>query len=345
VPEGSTLELTGVETDALTGAETANPSFVADLAGTYEIELVVNDGTVDSEPDTVSIEANTPPVASAGDDQIVETGATVTLDGSGSTDADGDELTYRWRLTTVPEGSTLELTGVETDALTGAETANPSFVADLAGTYEVELVVNDGKVDSEPDTVTIVAFDQLIGLPNPGRFAVLSAPTLLSQVPTVLQEDPEGSSLIMVYANNQFLIDGEPGFDEEIVKPVTAFYITVSGNATVGLNFAEITGPIQSSRNLDAGWNLIGTNFAGPAQDELSQIQSTVVTGGIVTLHVPNSHNGNKSVGHEDWGSDGDRDLNANPITQLPERNLSALDGYWVSLDSPRSYSKLLTAQ
>jgi hypothetical protein len=110
---------------------------------------------VDSEPDTVSIEANTPPVASAGDDQIVETGATVTLDGSGSTDADGDELSYRWRLTTVPEGSTLELTGVETDALTGAETANPSFVADRAGTYEVELVVNDGTVDSEPDRVSV----------------------------------------------------------------------------------------------------------------------------------------------------------------------------------------------
>jgi hypothetical protein len=193
--------------------------------------------------------------------------------------------------------------------------------------------------------VSIVVFDQLVGLPNPGQFAVISAPTQLSQVPTVLQDDPDGSSLLMIYANSQFLIDGEPGFDEEIVKPVTAFYITVSGDATVGLNFEQITGPRQSSRDLNTGWNLIGTNFPGPAQDELSQIQITAVTGGLVTLHVPNTQNGNKSVGHEDWGPDGDRDLNGNPITQLPDRNLSALDGYWVFLDSPRSYSKQLTEQ
>jgi len=327
MPEGSTA--------SLTGAATASPSFVADLAGTYEAQLVVNDGIEDSAPDTVSIEANSAPVSAAGDDQTVEVGDTVTLDGSGSADADGDSLTYAWSLITMPAGSTA--------SLTGAATASPSFVADLAGTYQAQLVVNDGTEDSAADTVSIVAFDLVVGLPNPGQFTVLSAPTLLSQVPILDQEDPEGDSLIMIYANNEFIIFGEPGFDEEIVKPVTAFYITASSNATVGFNFAEITGPRQTSRNLDSAWNLIGTNFPGPAQDELSQIQNTVTTAGVVTLHVPNAHNSNKSSGHEDWESDGDRDLNANPITELPDRNLSELDGYWVFLNSPRTYSKILT--
>jgi hypothetical protein len=140
-------------TARLTGADTANPSFVADRAGTYEAVLVVNDGEVDSEPDSVGIEAsdsgkNSPPVANAGEDQNVATGATVTLDGSGSTDANGDPLTYSWTLT-VPQDNTA--------VLTGADTATPSFVADRAVRYEAELVVSDGTDASEPDSVSITA--------------------------------------------------------------------------------------------------------------------------------------------------------------------------------------------
>jgi hypothetical protein len=312
---------------------------VADLAGTYIAELVVNNGTADSAPDSVRIIADgvTPPVANAGEDQEVEVGETVTLDGSGSTGA----VTYAWTLTEVPEFSNA------TASLTGANTAMASFVADVAGTYEAELVVNDGTDGSEPDSVTIMAaeggFDLVVELPNPGKFALVSAPTLLSQIPTIEQDDPAGSSLIMVYANNQFLIFGEPGFDEEIVKPVTAFYITASSNATVGFNFAPISAPSQTSRNLDSGWNLIGTNFPGPVQDELSQIQNTQTNAGMITFHVPNAANGNKNPGYQDWESDGDRDLNSNPITVLPDRNLSDLDGYWAFLDGSRMYSKLLT--
>ena len=132
----------------LTNPTTVNPSFVADVSGTYVVQLIVNDGTVDSAPVTVSIStSNSPPVANPGPAQTPLVGQTVNLDGSGSSDVDGDPLTYSWSLTSLPAGSVT--------TLTNPTTVNPSFVADVSGTYVVQLIVNDGTVDSAPVTVSI----------------------------------------------------------------------------------------------------------------------------------------------------------------------------------------------
>ena len=129
------------------------PTFDVDLAGDgveYVAQLIVNDGTADSQPDTVTIRTgNTPPVAAAGPDQTAVFGETVTLDGTGSTDVDGDSLTYSWSLTT-PAGSTA--------VLSDPTAPSPTFGVDLAGDgveYVAQLIVNDGTVNSGPDTVTI----------------------------------------------------------------------------------------------------------------------------------------------------------------------------------------------
>jgi len=122
------------------------PMMLADVFGEGEDE----DGCfIASDILASAIAGNTLPVANAGDDQSVDTGAGVSLDGSASSDDDGDPLTYAWTLTSVPEGSTA--------ALIGADTAMPTFTADLAGEYVVELIVNDGAEDSAPDEVVITA--------------------------------------------------------------------------------------------------------------------------------------------------------------------------------------------
>ncbi len=132
----------------LSNAAAVKPTFVVDLPGTYVAQLVVNDGKVDSAPDSVSISTdNSAPVAAAGADQSVLVGDTVTLDGSGSYDADGDGLTYAWSLASVPAGSAA--------MLSNAAAVKPTFVVDLPGTYVAQLVVNDGKMDSAPDSVSI----------------------------------------------------------------------------------------------------------------------------------------------------------------------------------------------
>jgi hypothetical protein len=136
-------------------AEIVDPSevsarFTPDVAGQYLIELVVDDGTMSSAPDTMTIstsQPNTPPIASAGPDQAARVGDTAQLDGSGSTDADGDPLSYLWSLNTRPPSSTADLQG--------ATTANPTLTIDRPGTYVAQLVVRDGTTDSAPDTVNV----------------------------------------------------------------------------------------------------------------------------------------------------------------------------------------------
>ena len=136
----------------LSDATIVNPSFTADVAGTYVLNLVVNDGKVNSEPVSVTINAGSPniaPVANAGSTQNVLTGSIVTLDGSGSSDANNDLLTYSWTITSKPAGSNA--------ALSDGTVVNPVFTADVTGTYVLSLVVNDGEVNSEPVSVTINA--------------------------------------------------------------------------------------------------------------------------------------------------------------------------------------------
>jgi K319L-like, PKD domain/PKD domain/Calx-beta domain len=134
---------------ALSDPTALRPTFTVDRRGTYRVQLVVNDGLVNSDPDFIDVVVgNSAPTAAAGPDQRVSLGSVVTLDGSGSTDVDGDTLVYMWSLTSVPSGSTA--------ALNDTSAVKPTFTADAPGTYVAQLIVSDGIVASAPDTVMIV---------------------------------------------------------------------------------------------------------------------------------------------------------------------------------------------
>ncbi len=132
----------------LSSATVVSPTFIADRLGTYTVQLVVSDPNSASNPATVIITTqNTAPVANAGQNQAVSVGATVQLTGAGSTDVDGDPLTYLWTLNSVPSGSPA--------TLINPTSVNPTFIADRVGTFVAQLIVSDGKVNSTPATVTI----------------------------------------------------------------------------------------------------------------------------------------------------------------------------------------------
>lgn len=95
----------------------------------------------------IKLTVNLPPLANCGEDQLKIITETVQLDGSLSSDPDGDDITYLWSIVDKPSESVAELCN--------ATAVDPSFIADVAGNYMIQLVTNDGTVDSDPCQVTI----------------------------------------------------------------------------------------------------------------------------------------------------------------------------------------------
>jgi Flp pilus assembly protein TadD len=153
-PSGSTA--------ALDDTTSMNPAFKTDIPGTYVISLTVNDGIVDSVPNMVTINTiNIAPVAGSGPDLTVNVGDLVILDGSNSSDPDGDQLTFNWTFTSRPFGSTV--------TLNDTTSMNPAFKTDIPGTYVIGLTVNDGTLDSDNiDVVTISAVEEATTSPVKG---------------------------------------------------------------------------------------------------------------------------------------------------------------------------------
>ena len=153
--------------DYFTGTVTSGTGMDA-LFDTYQIAIQSTEGiTVKTKGDTavtvLSIPAatviasstgplpsiNIAPVANAGPTQSVAVDAVVTLDGSASSDANNDTLTYGWSLTSKPSNSNA--------SLLNATTVSPSFTADKIGIYVISLIVNNGVLSSTASTVTITA--------------------------------------------------------------------------------------------------------------------------------------------------------------------------------------------
>jgi len=98
---------------------------------------------------------NTAPIADAGSDQTVQEGASVSLDGSSSTDPDGDSLSYEWTQTGGPSVQ-----------LSDSSTATPEFTApDVSSqtTLTFEVTVDDGAATNTETVQITIEPDQTSG--------------------------------------------------------------------------------------------------------------------------------------------------------------------------------------
>jgi hypothetical protein len=139
---------------AATTDASGDATFTASLLANVAAGQVVTATATDPDGNTsefsrcvdVSAAANQAPSADAGPDRTAFAGTIVRLDGSSSSDPDNGPapLSFRWTQTAGPAV-----------ALTGADTATPTFQPRSIGAYTFELVVNDGLANSAPDHVTV----------------------------------------------------------------------------------------------------------------------------------------------------------------------------------------------
>lgn len=88
---------------------------------------------------------NRPPVPTAGGPYVGTEGSAVTFDGSGSTDPDGDALTYRWDFTA---------DGTWDTAWSSSPTASFTFPDDFSG--KARLEVSDGTLNATAETSVLI---------------------------------------------------------------------------------------------------------------------------------------------------------------------------------------------
>lgn len=138
-------------------------------AGVYTAVLTAtnfNGISVTTRPVTIT---NSAPVANAGPDQTVSTGATVNLNGSGSSDPDNHTpLTFGW-----------SQTGGTAVTLSSSSSSTPSFTAPASSTvltFSLSVTDSQGLADATPDTVVITVTDAAIT----GLSAQNSSPTRLT---------------------------------------------------------------------------------------------------------------------------------------------------------------------
>ena len=157
-PDGDSLGYSWAQTSGpavtLSNIHAVKPTFTAP-AGNHALvfSLIVNDGTLDSlVADTVTITVgDRAPVANAGPDQSVNSNASVTLDGSSSSDPDGDSLSYGWAQTSGPAVT-----------LSNIHAVKPTFTAPaVAGALTFKLTVSDGSLTSS-DSVGVTVSGSVI---------------------------------------------------------------------------------------------------------------------------------------------------------------------------------------
>ena len=160
----SWVQISGVPV-TLSDAGSVNPDFIAPSVSVVEIlefELTVTDTAGQTNTDTVSIIVNNldnMPVVNAGTNQTVHEGVAVTLDGTGSSDAEG-AISYSW---VQVSGPTVTLTNPNS-ATPGFNT--PAINSDTALTFQ--LTVSDSASQTSSDTVQITVLNDASPIANAG---------------------------------------------------------------------------------------------------------------------------------------------------------------------------------
>jgi hypothetical protein len=132
----------------------SSTTFSPMVAGTYKITLSITNtlDVVGTKVHTLQIpEFTSEPSADAGAPRSTVPNVKTTLNGTGSFDMDGDDLTYKWT----------KVSGPGTVTFVDDEIAQPSVQMDTHGTYVIKLTVTDEDNNTDEDTTTVLVENRL----------------------------------------------------------------------------------------------------------------------------------------------------------------------------------------
>ncbi|MDQ4101208.1 MAG: HYR domain-containing protein [Thermoproteota archaeon] len=163
VNNGAVLGEVTYDSELQTAKFTPSPSLSYNTKYTASLSSTIKDSAGNALAETswsfTTIKSpNQPPKANAGADQTVNEGDTVTLDGSGSSDPDGDTLTYSWTQTA---GTTATLN----DASSSTLSFTAPDVAEQGDTLTFELKVTDDNGATATDTVDVKITNVVVNNP------------------------------------------------------------------------------------------------------------------------------------------------------------------------------------
>jgi hypothetical protein len=204
----------------------------------------------------------------------VQVADAVILDGSASSDPDGNTLSYSWSLMTVPAKSAAALGDSSSD--------KPSFIADMAGTYVARLVVNDGNVDSMPDDVTIA-----VVVPPPTVTIVTPEPLSLLTTKTATVAGAVDDPLATITVNGNATPNNNGSYSADVTLSEGGNTVTVeatngtgTGTASVDVIVKTLPGPVM---NITSHGNdfTVGTSWDGcgaPPSTVPAEVHGTIAT-------------------------------------------------------------------
>lgn len=199
------------------------------------------------------------PVAAAGNDQTVMVGNHITLDGSDSSDPEGQSLSYQWTLLQKPPNSAA--------SFIDANQPRASLFIDQPGQYQLQLVVNDGQVAGFPDTV-------ILDTQNSAPVAKPGLPMTAPRHSTVSLDGSDSMDSDAQALSHLWSLPRKPGGSKAKIIPTTAvnpaLKLDKSGNYTAQLVVSD------------------GQKQSDPATVNISTLQSAPVSdAGSNTNNVP----------------------------------------------------------